>query len=77
MKRITMTAKEAAEYIGISYWRILELTKQKQIPFSAVGGRKLFRKDTLDKWLEDLEKQSVEIEAAVTTDEYGKLRKIF
>jgi excisionase family DNA binding protein len=73
-----MTAKEAAEYIGISYWRLLDLTKQKQVPFSPVGGRKLFRKDTLDKWLEDLEKQSVENEtAASVNDSYGKLRKIF
>lgn len=77
--RTTMTAKEAGKYIGISYWKILELTKQRQIPFSQVGGRKLFRKDTLDKWMKQLEEKSVESEVAATeTDnDYGKLRKIF
>lgn len=75
--RTTLTAKEAAEYIGISYWGILELAKKKQIPHSIVGGRKLFRKDTLDKWFEDLEKQSTKNEADDTVNEYGKLRKIF
>lgn len=32
MQRITLTAKEAAEYLGISYWLITQLVKRKQIP---------------------------------------------
>ena len=32
MQRTTLTAKEAAEYLGISYWLITQLVKRKQIP---------------------------------------------
>jgi excisionase family DNA binding protein len=76
--RITLDAKEAAKYIGISYWSILELTKRKKIPFSQVGGRKLFRRESLDKWLEDLEEKSICNDSEDTQDiSYGKLRKIY
>ena len=30
IKRTTLTAKEAAEYLGISYWLITQLVKRKQ-----------------------------------------------
>ena len=43
IKRTTLTAKEAAEYLGISYWLITQLVKRKQIPCSRVGKRILFR----------------------------------
>ena len=45
IKRTTLTAKEAAEYLGISYWLITQLVKRKQIPCSRVGKRILFRKE--------------------------------
>ena len=32
VKRTTLTMKEAAEYLGISYWLITQLVKRKQIP---------------------------------------------
>ncbi|NBI07217.1 helix-turn-helix domain-containing protein [Senegalia massiliensis] len=50
-KRATLTAKQAADYIGISYWLILELVKRKRIPCIDLGGRKLFRKKSLDDWM--------------------------
>lgn len=55
----TLSAHESANYIGISYWLILELAKQGLIPHIRVGKRVLFRKETLDKWLEDKEERSV------------------
>lgn len=74
---VTMTAQDAAKYLGISYWLILEMVKQNKIPFIPLGSKRLFRKVALDKWIEEMETKSVE----TTTDsqisnEYGKLRKI-
>lgn len=76
IKPITMTANEAAQYVGISYWLILEMTKQNKIPFIACGSRKLFRKAALDKWMEDSEACSVTTPVVDSTTAYGKLRKI-
>jgi excisionase family DNA binding protein len=58
MDRITLSAREAAEFLGISYWMILELVKQKRLPCVKVGNRKLFRKETLTLWLDNMERES-------------------
>ena len=60
IQRTTLTAKEAAEYLGISYWLITQLVKRKQIPCSRVGKRILFRKEILDIYLSKKEKDSLE-----------------
>lgn len=62
MEQITMTAKEAAEYIGVSYWHLLETAKRKQIPHVRVGARVLFRKETLDRWMANQEVLSVQVD---------------
>ena len=60
MQRTTLTAKEAAEYLGISYWLITQLVKRKQIPCSRVGKRILFRKEALYIYLIKKENYSIE-----------------
>lgn len=45
MESQTLSAREAAKYIGISYWLILEVVKRKEIPCIRVGSRVLFRRD--------------------------------
>ena len=60
LQRTTLTAKEAAEYLGISYWLITQLVKRKQIPCSRVGKRILFRKEALDKKKKKKENDSIE-----------------
>ena len=60
IKRTTITAKEAAEYLGILYWLITLLVKRKQIPCSRVGKRILFRKEALDIYLSKKENDSIE-----------------
>ncbi len=60
IQRTTLTAKEAAEYLGISYWLITQLVKRKQISCSRVGKRILFRKEILDIYLSEKEKDSLE-----------------
>ena len=59
IKRSTLTAKEAAEYLGISYWLITQLVRRKQIPCSRVGKRILFRKEALDIYLSKQENDSL------------------
>lgn len=71
---VTMKAKDAALYVGISYWLLLELTKKRELPFIAAGGRKLFRKESLDLWMTNREAQSVQTKPE--TANYGTLRKV-
>lgn len=59
VQRITLTMKEAAEYLGISYWLINQLVRKKEIPCSKVGGKFLFRVQVLDEYLRNKEQQSV------------------
>ena len=57
VQRTTLTMKEAAEYLGISYWLINQLVRR--IPCSKVGGKFLFRVQALDEYLNRKEKESV------------------
>lgn len=57
--RTTLTMKETAEYLGVSYWLVTQLVKRKQIPCSRVGVKVLFRKEALDKYLNEKEKASI------------------
>ena len=59
IKRTTLTMKEAAEYLGISYWLVNQLVRKKQIPYCKVGGKYLFRVQALDEYLKDMEQQSI------------------
>lgn len=59
VQRTTLTMKEAAEYLGISYWLVNQLVRRKQIPCSKVGGKYLFRVQALDEYLENMEQQSI------------------
>ena len=61
VQRSTLTMKEAAEYLGISYWLINQLVRRKQIPCSKVGGKFLFRIQVLDEYLSNKEKNQLNI----------------
>jgi excisionase family DNA binding protein len=64
--RATMTAKPAAKYIGISYWKLLELAKAGRVPHVRIDGRILFRRESLDQWLAAQEQASLKkVEPAV------------
>lgn len=58
ISRTTLTMKETAEYLGVSYWLVTQLVKRKQIPCSRVGGKVLFRKEALDSYLKQKEEAS-------------------
>ena len=59
VQRTTLTMKEAAEYLGVSYWLINQLVRRKEIPCSKVGGKFLFRVQALDEYLSYKEQESV------------------
>ena len=58
-ERTTLTMKETAEYLGVSYWLVNQLVRRKQIPCARVGGRVLFRVQALDEYLKEKEENSI------------------
>lgn len=59
VERTTLTMKETAEYLGVSYWLVNQLVRRKQIPCARVGGRVLFRVKALDEYLSAKEENSL------------------
>ena len=71
-QRTTLTAKEAAQYLGISYWLLLEMCKRKELPHVKAGARVLLRKSSLDLWLLEQEVASVAKPEPVS----GRIRRL-
>lgn len=59
VKRTTLTMRETAEYLGISYWLVNQLVRRKQITCARVGGRVLFRVQALDEYLKNKEQETL------------------
>ncbi len=70
--RATITAREAAKYLNISYWLVLELVKRKEIPAIHAGRRVLFRVETLDRWMDEQEETTVQKPDAG----HGRIRRV-
>ena len=59
-KRV-LDSVEAAEYLGISYWLIrklvrekkIPLVREKKIPYYKIESKTLFTKEILDKYIQD------------------------
>ena len=60
-----MTLQEVAEYLQLSKDMIYRLAQSGRIPASKVGSRWRFRRERIDRWMEDM---------AVDTDEQGSSR---
>ncbi len=58
-QRITLTAEEAAEWLGMPYSSLLELVRKKKVPCIRVNRRVFFRRDTLATWLAQCEVESL------------------
>jgi excisionase family DNA binding protein len=58
MKPATLKARLAAEYLGISYWKLLDMAKKGEIPHIRAGKLVLFRQATLDRWLAEQEEKN-------------------
>ena len=59
VERTTLTMRETAEYLGISYWLVNQLVRRREIPCARVGGRVLFRVQALDEYLKEKEEKSL------------------
>ena len=77
MSRTMLTAKEAADFLLISYDCLLNNAKKNLIPHVRVGNRVLFSLEGLESWIAE---QEAEIMKPTKTEpkiiDYGKLRKI-
>lgn len=51
--------QEAAAYLGVSYWLLLEMAKRGEVPHIRAGKLVLFRKEALDDWMRQQEQLSV------------------
>jgi len=59
IKSSTLNARQAAKYIGISYWTLLSLARQGHIKHFRGGNRLLFRMQSLDEWMSESEEVSM------------------
>jgi excisionase family DNA binding protein len=60
-QRLCCTPREAADMLGISYIKILDLANRGTLPHARLGKRLVFRKDALLRWLErEFEKSVIE-----------------
>ena len=55
----TMKTKEAADYLGITEYRIRALTKKGEIKHFKAGNRILYKRSALDQWLEEVQEASI------------------
>jgi len=55
IQKVTFSSREASEYLGVSYWLLLEMVKRKEINPIRAGGRYLFRQAGLDTWMDEQE----------------------
>jgi excisionase family DNA binding protein len=59
LERSTLKAREAAAYLGVSYWLLLEMAKRGEVPHIRAGRLVLFRKEALDAWMRQQEQLSI------------------
>ena len=62
-----MTLQEVAEYLQLSKDMIYRLAQSGRIPASKVGSRWRFRRERIDRWMEDM---------AVDTEARGSRREV-
>ncbi|PHA58721.1 excisionase [Bacillus wiedmannii] len=60
MERSTLTAQEAAIHLGVSLDLVYKESLYGSLPCVRIVRRKLFRKQTLDRWMTKKEMQCLE-----------------
>lgn len=48
-----MTLREVAKYLGLHYLTVYRLIQEGKIPAARLGGRWRFKKEILDRWIEN------------------------
>ncbi|MCA1011383.1 helix-turn-helix domain-containing protein [Halobacillus halophilus] len=52
MERTTLTVKELASYLGLSVDLVYRLVRENEISYVRIGRRILFKKDSVERWLD-------------------------
>lgn len=52
-KKRVLDSNEAAEYLGISYWLIRKLVREKKIPHYKIESKTLFTEEILDQYIQN------------------------
>jgi len=50
-RKVTLTAKEVSDMLGVSSTKIYEMVRIKQIPHIKIGSRIMFHEDVLREWM--------------------------
>ncbi|WP_058302877.1 helix-turn-helix domain-containing protein [Gorillibacterium timonense] len=74
IKRATVSAEEAAEYVGVSVDTLYELCRKKQFPHAQLLGRFVFRLASIDAWLTEQEKQNTSA-SVIDTPMHGAMEE--
>lgn len=57
--RETMTAREAADYLGVCKDTMYTMAKRGEIYHFRPRGRVMFRRSSLDRWMDEQEEQNM------------------
>lgn len=60
MERKTITAAEAAEYLGLSTEKVYQMVRQGEMPGVKVGRRVLIDKHSIDRWFSNEEEAQLQ-----------------
>lgn len=62
IERSTLTVEETAIYIGVSVDMIYKLVREKALPHFRIGRRILFKREVIDRYIEQKIKESMQNE---------------
>ncbi len=62
-ERVRMDPIAVSEYLGMAYGTLMRMVRENRIPHFRIGTGKcahvFFFRDSIDRWMENLEKQSI------------------
>lgn len=59
MIRKTLTVTEVAKLLGVSSYTVYNMVRDNQIPYMKLRARILFRLESINTWIEELERREL------------------
>jgi len=59
-EKTRLLPQEAADFIGCGYDKLMQMVRLKQVPHYRIGRRVFFTKESLARWIENMERQSIQ-----------------
>jgi len=75
IKRVTISAQEAADYLGICYDNLISLAREGKIPHIRVGKQYLFRIPSINAWLDEQERLNSFYQAQIPEERESMFEK--